>query len=121
MYLAVSDWAVSAVLFRCPSCKEQKHVYYISRVMANAETRYSNIKQTVLALRSAAQKLRPYFQAHLIVVLTDQPLRSILHKSNMSGRMLQWVIELSEYGIEYQPRLSMKGQVMADFVVESPQ
>ena len=89
--------------------------------MADAETRYSNIEQTVLALRSVAQKLRPYFQAHLIVVLTDQPLRSILHKSNMSGRMLQWVIELSEYGIEYQPRLSMKGQVMADFVVESPQ
>ncbi|RVW57993.1 hypothetical protein CK203_113325 [Vitis vinifera] len=120
MYLAVSDWAVSAVLFRCPSCKEQKHVYYISRVMANAETRYSNIKQTVLALRSAAQKLRLYFQAHLIVVLTDQPLRSILHKSNMSGRMLQWVIELSEYGIEYQPRLSMKGQVMADLWLSLP-
>ena len=39
----------------------------------------------------------------------------------MSGRMLQWAIELSEYGIEYQLRLSMKGQVMANFVVESPQ
>ena len=35
--------------------------------------------------------------------------------------MLQWAIELSEYGIEYQLRLSMKGQVMANFVVESPQ
>ncbi|RVW60648.1 hypothetical protein CK203_048847 [Vitis vinifera] len=32
--------------------------------------------------------------------------------------MLQWAIELSEYGIEFQPRLSMKGQVMADFVLE---
>ena len=32
--------------------------------------------------------------------------------------MLQWVIELSEFGIEFQPRLSMKGQVMADFVLE---
>ncbi|RVW40692.1 hypothetical protein CK203_101634 [Vitis vinifera] len=35
--------------------------------------------------------------------------------------MLQWAIELSEYGIEYRPRLSMKGQVMADFVAEFPQ
>ena len=25
--------------------------------------------------------------------------------------MLQWAIELSEFGIEFQPRLSMKGQV----------
>ena len=32
--------------------------------------------------------------------------------------MLQWAIELSEYGIEYQPRLFVKGHVMADFVVE---
>ncbi|RVW63307.1 hypothetical protein CK203_058755 [Vitis vinifera] len=49
------------------------------------------------------------------------PLRNILHKSDLSGRMLQWAIELSEYGIEYQPRLSMKGQVMADFMVEYSQ
>ena len=89
--------------------------------MTDAEMRYSKIEQTTLALRSAAQKLHPYFQAHPVVILTDQPLRSILHKLDLSRRMLQWAIELSDYGIEYQPRLSMKGQVMADFVVESPQ
>ena len=100
---------------------EQKPIYYVSRALADAETTYLKIKQTVLALRSAAQKLRPYFQAHPVVILTDQPLRNILHKSDLSGRMLQWAIELSEYGIEYQPRLSMKGQVMADFMVEYSQ
>ena len=56
-----------------------------------------------------------------MVVLTDQPLRNILHKSDITGRMLQWAVELSEYGIEFQPRLSMKGQVMADFVLEYSQ
>ena len=73
---------------------------------------------TTLALRTVAQKLRPYFQAHPVVVLTDQPLRNILHKPDLTGRMLQCAIELSEYGIEFQPILSMKGQVMADFVLE---
>ncbi|RVW85664.1 Retrovirus-related Pol polyprotein from transposon 17.6 [Vitis vinifera] len=63
MYLAVSEWAISAVLFRCPSPKEQKPIYYVSRALADVETRYSNMELTVLALRSAAQKLRPYFQA----------------------------------------------------------
>ena len=53
-----------------------------------------------------------------MIVLTDQPLRNILHKPDLTGRMLQWAIELSEFGIEFQPRLSMKGQVMADFVLE---
>ena len=53
-----------------------------------------------------------------MVVLTDQPLRTILHKPDLTGRMLQWAIELSEYGIEFQPKLSMKCQVMVDFVQE---
>ena len=34
--------------------------------------------------------------------------------------MFKWAIELSEYGIKYQPRLAIKGQVMADFIVEIP-
>ena len=61
MYLAVLDWAISVVLFRYPTYKEQKHVYYVSRALADAETRYSKIDQIVLALRSPAQKLHPYF------------------------------------------------------------
>nr|CAN62495.1 hypothetical protein VITISV_027483 [Vitis vinifera] len=88
MYLAVSEWAISAVLFRCPSPKEQKPIYYVSRALADVETRYSKMELTALALQ------------------------------NLTGRMLQWAIELSEFGIEFQPRLSMKGQVMADFVLE---
>lgn len=88
--------------------------------MANIETNYSKMEQMTLALRNAAQRLRPYFQAHPIVMLTDQPLWSILHKLDISGRMLQWVIEFSEYGIEYQPRLFMKGQVMVNFIAEVP-
>ncbi|RVW14630.1 hypothetical protein CK203_085439 [Vitis vinifera] len=59
MYLAVSEWAISAVLFRCPSSKEQKPIYYVSRALADVETRYSKMELTALALRSAAQKLRP--------------------------------------------------------------
>ncbi|RVW95941.1 hypothetical protein CK203_027601 [Vitis vinifera] len=56
------------------------------------------MEQMTLSLRNATQKLRPYFQAHPIVMLTNQPLRSILHKPNLLGRMLKWAIELSEGG-----------------------
>lgn len=84
------------------------------------ETRYSKMEQTTLALRNAAQKLRPYFQAHQVIVLTNQLLISILHKPDLSGRMLKWVIELSEYIIKYQPILATKGKVMADFIAEIP-
>ena len=71
MYLAVSEWAISAVLFRCPSPNEHKPIYYVSRALTNVETRYSKVELTTLALRSATQKVRPYFQAYPVVVLTD--------------------------------------------------
>ena len=63
----------------------------------------------------------PYFQAHPVVVLTDLPLRGTIHKPNLSGRMARWAMELSEYGIQYKSRLSKKGQVLADFLVEISQ
>lgn len=82
--------------------KQQRPIYYISKAMVNPKTRYSKMEQTTLALRCAARKLRPYFQAHQIIVLTNKSLRSILHKPDLSGRMLKWVIKLS-YEIKYQP------------------
>ena len=66
----------------------------------------------------AARKLRPYFQAHTVTVLTDQPLRQILQKPECSGRLTKWAIELSEYDISYEPRRAVKGQALADFIVE---
>ena len=66
----------------------------------------------------AARKLRPYFQAHTVTVLTDQSLRQILQKPECSGRLTKWAIELSEYDISYEPRRAFKGQALADFIVE---
>ncbi|RVX00928.1 hypothetical protein CK203_026361 [Vitis vinifera] len=95
-------------------------IYYVSKAMVDAETQYSKMEQTTLALKSITQKLRPYFQAHQVIVLMNQPLISIFHKLNMSKRMLKWAIELSEYKIKYQPRLALKGQAMANFIAKLP-
>ena len=67
------------------------------------------------------KKLRPYFQAHPIVVLTDLPLRSTIHRNDLSGRMAWWQIELSEFGIQYKPRLAKKEQILANFLAEIPE
>ena len=101
MYLAVSDCAISVILFRCVNDKEQRSVYYVSKAMVNAKTRYSNMEYTTLALRSVARKLYHYFQAHQVIVLTNQLLRNIMHKPDLSERLVRWAIELSEYGIKY--------------------
>ena len=121
VYLAVSDTPVSATLFKENEDDKQRHVFFVSKSLADVETKYNRLEQAALALQIATKKLRPYFQAHPIVVLTDLPLRSTIHKPGLSGRMARWAIELREYGIQYRPRLSKKGQVLADFIAELPQ
>ena len=94
MYLVVSDIVVSAVLFKESEDGRQRPMFFVSKSLADAETRYNHLEEAALALRIAAKKLRPYFQAHLIVVLTNLPLRSIIHKPDLSERMARWEIEL---------------------------
>ena len=66
----------------------------------------------------AAKKLQSSFQAHTIVVLMGSLIKAILRKPDMSERLLKWAVELSKFDIEYQPRTKIKGQALADFIVE---
>ena len=66
----------------------------------------------------AARKLRPYFQAFPVSVITNQPLRQILHKPDASGLLVKWAIKLSEFDINYKPRAAIKAQAMTDFVAK---
>ena len=112
---------MSVALFKEDENRKQRPVFFVSKSLTDAETRYSHLEQAALVLRVATKKLRPYFQTHLIVMLTDLPLRSTIHKSDLSGRMARWAIELSKFGIQYKPRLAKKGPVLEDFLAEIPQ
>lgn len=45
-------------------------------------------------------------------------MRQVLAKPETSGRLLKWVVELSQFEITYHPRTTIKGQALADFIVE---
>ncbi|XP_019176170.1 PREDICTED: uncharacterized protein LOC109171572 [Ipomoea nil] len=66
----------------------------------------------------AAKKLTPYFQGRIVRVLTDQPIGSVLRSSSSSGRLVKWALMLTQFALEYKPRSAIKGQALADFVVE---
>ncbi|GKD09916.1 reverse transcriptase domain-containing protein [Tanacetum coccineum] len=74
----------------------------------------------MLALVYAARKLRRYFQAHSIQVLSDKPIKHILARPEKSGRIAKWAIELGEQEIKFRGRNSIKGQILADFLAETP-
>ncbi|GKV04959.1 hypothetical protein SLEP1_g17036 [Rubroshorea leprosula] len=117
LYLGISDEAISSVLVR-EEGKQQKPVYYISSVLHGAEVRYSIAEKVALAVVTSARKLRPYFQSHPIIVLTDQPLRQIPQKPECSGRLIKWAVELGEFEITFQQRSAIRAQALADFIVE---
>ena len=61
------------------------------------------MEKLAFALVTAARKLKPYFQAHTVVVLTNRPLRRAMSNPDAVGRLALWAIELSEFDIQYRP------------------
>ena len=70
LYLAVSAITMSVVLIR-EEGKTQLPVYYISQAFQGVEAKYPRIEKIAFALIVASCKLRPYFQANPISVMTD--------------------------------------------------
>ena len=117
LYLAVSATAVNATLIQEDDIT-QLLIYYISQAFQGEEAKYPLIEKIAFALIVASYKLCPYFQANLILVMTDQPIRKSMYKPDAIGRMIQQAIELSQFNIEYHPRTAIKVQALANFIVE---
>ncbi|KAI5327945.1 hypothetical protein L3X38_027341 [Prunus dulcis] len=112
LYMAVTEIAVSAVLLREENSIQQP-IFYVSKSLIEAEKRYTLAEKLVLALVTAKRKLRQYFEAHTIIILTTQPIRAVMSKPDLSGRVTKWAIELGAFDIRYQPQTAQKGQAGA--------
>ena len=76
------------------------------------------MEKLAFALVTVARKLKLYFQAHTVVVLTDKPLRRVMSNPEAARQMVLWAIELSEFDVQYRPHTAIKGQVVSDFIAE---
>ena len=79
LYLAISSYAVSSALIR-EEGKIQKPIYYTSQALRGMEGQYPMMKKLAFALVTTSRKLRHYFQAHVINVLTDHPFKKAMNK-----------------------------------------
>jgi hypothetical protein len=93
-------------------------MYYVSEVLADAKTHYTQPQKLLYALLITSRKLQHYFQAHKIVVLSSFPLAEIIHNHGANGRIVQCSVELGEFEIEFCPRQAIKSQILTDFVSE---
>ena len=67
------------------------------------------MEKLAFTLVTVARKLKLYFQAHTVNVLTDKPLRRAMSNPEVAGRLALWAIELSEFDIQYRPQTAIKG------------
>jgi len=90
LYIAASYSAVSVALIleREVEGKKQKlPVYFVSEALAGSKLIYSELEKIAYAVVMSARKLRHYFEAHKIIVVTDQPLHDLFSNREASVRI----------------------------------
>jgi ribonuclease HI len=96
----------------------QRPVYYISEVLSETKARYPHVRKLLYAVVLARRKLRHYFEAHPVTVVSSFPLGEIIRNPDAAGRIAKWSVELMGERLAYAPRKAIKSQILADFVAE---
>jgi hypothetical protein len=121
LYIAASPMTFSAVLV-----KEKEHenkmrqflVYFMSEALLGAKLNYSELEKIAYIVVMALRKLKQYFQAHPIKVLSTQPLEALFHNSEAIRRIRKWATELNKFVVDFEHRSAIKCQVLVDFIAD---
>ncbi|XP_074300490.1 uncharacterized protein LOC141631764 [Silene latifolia] len=121
LYIAAQERSLGAMCAQEIEDRKERALYYLSRTLVGAELNYLPIEKICLALVFAIQKLRHYMQAHTIhVVSKADPIKYILSRPVLSGRLAKWAMLLKQYDLVFVPQKAVKGQAIADFFADHP-
>ena len=110
LYIAAQKKSLGALLAQQNDEGKENSLYYLSRTLNGAELNYFSIEKICLALMFAVKKLRHYLQAHSVRLISrTDPIKYLMSKSMLSGRMAKWALLLQEFDITYVPQKAVKG------------
>ena len=99
----------------------QNPIYYVSKVLIDAQTRYTRVEKLVFALFFTMRKLKRYFLSFRVIMLTEYPLRIIVENPEANDRITKWVKKIRPLGVTFELRTTIKGQIMATSLPSSHQ
>ncbi|XP_057803083.1 uncharacterized protein LOC131018370 [Salvia miltiorrhiza] len=121
LYIAAQERSMGALLAQDNESGKENALYYLSRTMTPNELNYSPIEKLCLALIFSIQKLKHYFQAHTVRLISKaNPLKYVMSRPVLSDRLARWYLQLQQFEIVYVPQKAVKGQVLADFLADHP-
>ncbi|XP_020412323.1 uncharacterized protein LOC109947171 [Prunus persica] len=121
LYIAAQEISIGAFLAQENESHKEQALYYLSRTLTGPELNYTPIEKTCHALVFAIQKLRHYMQAFTVhLIARADPVRYIMSKPVLTGRLAKWALLLNQYEIIYTPAKAVKGQAVADFLADHP-
>ena len=121
LYLALSPSDIGALIGQEDEGGIKQLVYYISRALKDVETRYPRLKRVCIAIFYASQRLRHYFLAYKVHLMTKSyAIKSLLRQPILSSRIAQWLLQLSQYDLKAGTPKAGKSQVIADLLAQFP-
>jgi hypothetical protein len=76
------------------------------------------VQKLLYAVLITTRKLKHYFLALSIRVISDRPLAHVLQSKEATGWISQWAVEIGQYDIEFIPRWAIKSQALTNFITE---
>eukprot|EP01018_Ginkgo_biloba_P014826 Gb_24854 [translate_table: standard] len=121
LYISATQVALGSLLAQHDDLQRERAIYYLSRTLVAYECNYTQIEKACLAVVFASQKSRHYMLNNKTKLIAKiDPLKYLLSKSTLTGRMAKWVMLLSKFDIEYVNQKAIKGQVLANHLAEAP-
>ena len=119
LYIAASDKTLGSMLAQEDENGVERPIYYLSRVLNDAETRYSEVEKLCLCLYFSCTKLKQYIKPVDVYVSSHfDVFKYMLSKPILHSRIGKWALALTEYSLTFMPLKAVKGQVVADFIVD---